>query len=134
MPPPPVPPVPPLPIELTMPWWLDLVPLLPLLLAVVLVVVLWRQARSGQGFMRKQSDYLDHQRDVSERALDQTKAFEDMIASQYNETNARTDRALAQSDEALRLHAAALAELAAMNATLTRVAELLEGGKPQAPA
>lgn len=131
MPPTPVPPVPPLPIELAMPWWLDIVSLLPLLLAVVFIVVLARQARSGHGFMRKQSDYLDHQRAVSERVLDQNKAFEEMIADQYGETNARTDRALAQSDEAIRLHTAALAELAAMNATLARMAELLEGGKPQ---
>lgn len=131
MPPTPVPPVPTLPIEPSMPWWLDIISLLPLLLAIVFVLVLWRQNRSGHGFLRKQSDYLDHQRDVSERVLDQNRAFEAMIAKQYGETNTRTDRALAQSDEAIRLHAAALAELAAMNTTLTRVAALLEGGKPQ---
>ncbi|MEW5964119.1 MAG: hypothetical protein AB1749_11205 [Pseudomonadota bacterium] len=57
-----------------------------------------------------------------------------MIARQYAETNARSDRALVQSEETLRLYAAALEQLSRTNEMLGRLAELAEGGKPQASA
>lgn len=103
--------------------------LMPLLLGGLMIAVYFFSLRHGMRFTRKQSDYLDHQRTVNERALEQNKTFEDMIARQHAETNARTDRALAQSEEAVRLHAAAIEELAAMNAKLERLVGALDGKK-----
>jgi hypothetical protein len=125
--------------EIVMPWWLDLISLMPIIIAVLFVIYFWRFGLSGTGFMKKQSDYLehqksylDHQRTVNERSLDQNKQYEEMIVRQYAETNARSDRALAQSDEAIRLHAAALDQLSSMNETLTRLARILEADRPSA--
>jgi hypothetical protein len=84
--------------------------------------------------MKKQSDFLDHQKDVSAKALEQNKAFENMIARQYREANERTDRALAQSDEAIRLHTAALDQLAQINTTLERVALELDPASRNGPS
>jgi hypothetical protein len=52
-----------------------------------------------------------------------------MIAAQYQATNERSDKALAQSEEAIRLHAAALAELARINESLSRLTEAMAAGK-----
>ena len=103
--------------------------LLPLLLGGLVIGVYFFSLRHGMRFTRKQADYLDHQRTVNERALEQNKTFEDMIARQHAETNMRADRALAQSEEAVRLHAAALEELATMNAKLERLVGALDGKK-----
>lgn len=80
-------------------------------------------------FAKKQTDYLDHQRDVNEKALAQNKAMEDLIAKQYAESNLRNDQALQQSAEAVRLHAEALDQLRAMNASIARLTSLLEAGR-----
>jgi hypothetical protein len=56
--------------------------------------------------------------------------MEDLIAKQYAENNRRADEALAQSAEALRLHAASLEQLTAMNATLAQLAARGIAGKP----
>ena len=53
--------------------------------------------------------------------------LEAIIAHQHAETTARTDRALALSEEALRLHAAALDELTKMNDALNRLVAQVEG-------
>lgn len=126
-------PAPPVPVGIEMPWWFDALTLMPLLIVGLAVIVIWRQNRSGQGYLKKQADYLDHQKDINVRALDQSKTFEDMIAHQYEQANGRTDQALAQSAEALRLHAAALEQLTAMNATLSRLARTIEAG-PAGPS
>lgn len=109
-------------VDLGMSGWFDVLLFTPFLLALLLLAYFWRQGATGVGYIRKQSDYLDHQRTINERALEQNKAIEEMIARQYDETNARADRALAQADEAIRLQAAALEQLLAMNETLSRLA------------
>ncbi len=53
--------------------------------------------------------------------------IEDLIARQHAETADRADRALAISEEALRLHAAALEELARMNESLARLVQQVDG-------
>ena len=122
-------PVPPLPPEITFPWWIDAIIYAPVLIALLVVIYLTRQALTGSGLVKKQSAFLDHQRSMNEQALDQSKTFEEMIAKQYQEANSRTDQALAQSSEAIRLHAAALEQLAAMNLTLARIGRMLEDGQ-----
>lgn len=112
----------------TVPWWLDLLTLLPVLAGVAVVVVILRQYGSGKSYLAKQSDFLDHQRAANEQTLAQNKAYEDLIARQYQETNARSDQALSQSEEALRLHQAMLDELQRLNGAVARMAAALEGG------
>lgn len=88
---------------------------------------------TGRRFVKKQTDYLDHQQAVNEKALEQNKAIEDMIAKQYAETNARSDKALEQAAESLRLHMEAVEQLKGMNvaiAQLTRLMEQERGGRP----
>lgn len=113
---------------IALPWWMDAIMLMPLILAVFIVVYFWRHGASGATYMKKQSDYLDHQKTVNDTVVAQNKAFEDMIGRQYAETNERSDRALAQSDAALKLHSAALDELTRMNEMLARGALKLETG------
>jgi hypothetical protein len=120
-----------LPPDLLMPWWFDVLTFMPVVIGVLVIGYLWWQAASGTSFLKKQTAFLDHQKGVSDKALAQNRTFEDMIARQYAETNSRSDRALSQSEEAIRLHAAALEQLSSMNETLRRLAELVEGGKPQ---
>lgn len=115
-----------------MPWWIDAITLLPLIVGLALVFYIWRHAKKGWGFMEKQSEYLDHQRALNTKVVDQNKEFEDLVANQYRETNARADRALSQSDEALKLHAAALEQLTRMNETLAGVARQLDAGGDRA--
>ncbi len=55
--------------------------------------------------------------------------IEELIARQHAETADRADRALAISEEALRLHAAALDELARMNDLLTRLVQQVDGAQ-----
>lgn len=88
---------------------------------------------SGRRFVKKQTDYLDHQRDVNERSLEQNKAMETIVARQYAETNARAEKALQQGEAALRLHAEALEQLKGLNDAVTRLSALMEqerGGRP----
>lgn len=54
-------------------------------------------------------------------------SIEELIARQHAETADRADRALAISEEALRLHAAALDELARMNDSLARLVQQVDG-------
>ena len=105
---------------------------------VMLVVFLALMAMSylhpsGRRFIKKQTDYLDHQQAVNEKALEQNKAMEDLIAKQYADTNARSDKALEQSAESLRLHSEALEQLKGMNEAIARLTALMEqerGGRP----
>ncbi len=106
--------------ELSMPWWIDLLFWVPALIVVLSMVWIWQRAYSTTGILSKQTAYLDHQKATNDQALAQQKAIEDMIAKQYAETNRRADEALAQSAEALRLQSAALEQLMAINATLSR--------------
>lgn len=124
-------PVPPLPPEIAFPWWVDAIIYAPVLIAVLVIVYMTRQTLTGSDLFKKQSAFLDHQRSMNEQTLDQSKTFEAMIAKQYAEANSRTDQALAQSSEAIRLHAAALDQLAAMNQTLARIGRMLEDGQPK---
>ena len=119
-----------------MPGWMMLLEpqfLLPILFAL-LMLGLARYSPLGRKYIKKQSDYLDHQRSVGDRVVEQNKAFEDMIAKQYTETNERTDKALAQYDEAIRLHASSLEQLTSMNQALSRLAAILEADKGRQPA
>ena len=121
-------------LEIGLPWWLDLITVLPLIIGVLVLVYFLRNANTGMGYLKKQSDFLDHQRTVSSKAIEQNQSIEDMIAKQYAETNARADRAISQSGEAIRLHAAALEQLGRMNATMSKLAALIETGRgPAAP-
>lgn len=124
-------PVPPIVLDDAFPIWFDVLTFAPVIVVLLVSLYFLRQGVSGFGFMKKQSDFLDHQKDASNKALEQSKAFEDMIAKQYADANLRTDRALAQSEEAIRLHSAALEQLARLNATLDKVASRLEtsGGR-----
>lgn len=108
--------------ELLLPWWIDVLFWAPALIAVVCMIWLWRNAYSATDILSKQSTYLDHQKAANDQALAQQKAMEDLIAQQYTENNRRADVALAQSAEALRLHAASLEQLTALNATLAQLA------------
>ncbi|MBA4132225.1 MAG: hypothetical protein C0519_12455 [Hyphomicrobium sp.] len=122
-------PQPPFP-ELVLPWWVDVLFWAPAIIVVVYMVWIWRKAYSATGILSKQTAYLDHQKSANDQALAQNKAMEDLIAKQYAENNRRADEALAQSAEALRLHAASLEQLTAMNATLAQLAARGIAGKP----
>lgn len=122
-------PQPPFP-ELVLPWWVDVLFWAPAIIVVVYMVWIWRKAYSATGILSKQTAYLDHQKSANDQALAQNKAMEDLIAKQYAENNRRSDEALAQSAEALRLHAASLDQLTAMNATLAQLAARGIAGKP----
>lgn len=80
-------------------------------------------------YAKKQSDYLDHQRDINEKALAQNRAMEELIAKQYADSNARSDQALLQSAEAVRLHAEAVEQLRELNASISRLAAQLDTGQ-----
>ncbi len=121
-------PQPPMP-DGTFPWWLDLLFWLPVVVLMLYVVWIWQKAYSTTGILSKQAVYLDHQKSANEQALAQNKAMEELVAKQYAETNRRADEALAHSAEALRLHAATLEQLKAINAALSRaVVRGSEGG------
>lgn len=122
-------PQPPMP-ELLLPWWVDVLFWAPAVIVVVYMVWIWRKAYSATGILSKQTAYLDHQKSANDQALAQQKAMEDLIAQQYAESNRRADAALAQSAEALRLHAASLEQLTALNATLAQLAARGIEGKP----
>lgn len=122
-------PQPPVP-ELILPWWVDLLFWFPAMLVVIYLVWMWQKTNSATGILSKQAVYLDHQKSANDQALVQHKAMEDLIAKQYAENNRRADEALAQSAEALRLHAASLEQLTAMNATLAQLASRGIEGKP----
>jgi hypothetical protein len=116
-------------------WWSMLLDPMLWLPFVIVAIAFWLTTRSGPfkrqyEFFNHQRNHLDHQRAVNEKALQQTEAFERLIAEQYRETNSRADRALALSERAIELHTAALAELASLNATLARMA----AGRPPAAA
>ena len=117
-------------------WWSILLDpaFVTILVFALLLMGLSRWSPLGRKYIKKQSDYLDHQRSVGDRVVEQNKAFEDMIAKQYTETNERTDKALAQYDEAIRLHASSLEQLTSMNQALSRLAAILEADKGGQPA
>lgn len=102
-------------------------PVFGVILAIAVLFPLasiWQPA--ARRFAKKQTDYLDHQRDVNEKALAQNKVMEEIIAKQYAETNARADKALMQGEEAIRLHAEALEQLKGMNDAISRLTLLIE--------
>lgn len=113
------------------PLWFDLLTFAPMLIVLLVTLWFWRQGYTGFRHLKKQWDFLDHQKNATAKTLEQNKTFEEMIAKQYAESNERADRALAQSDDAIRLHAAALEQLARMNDTLARVALKIEAGGGQ---
>lgn len=97
---------------------------------LIALASIWQPA--ARRFAKKQTDYLDHQRETNEKALAQNKTMEEIIARQYAQTNARADKALSQGEEAIRLHAEALEQLKGMNEAIARLALLIEherGGK-----
>ncbi len=99
-----------------------LVTLIPVAAVLIAMVVVGRR---NARYLKQQSGYLDHQQQATSDIVAQNKAYEDMIARQYVETNTRSDQALAQGEDALRMQAEALAQLKAMNATLARLSEQL---------
>ena len=109
--------------------WIDALTFTPMLLMLFVFAYFWHYSSAGRKYVAKQSDYLDHQRDVGDKIVLQNKTYEEMIAKQYQDNNERSDRALSQSEEALRLHAASLEQLAAMNQTMARLAEILVADK-----
>lgn len=112
---------PPVMPDASLPWWIDLAIWAPfIVLALYMAFVAWK-AYSANGFLSKQTAYLDHQKSMNDQALAQQKSIEDLIAKQYEETNRRADAALAMSAEALRLHQAAVEELRTMNSMLAQV-------------
>ncbi len=122
-------PQPPVP-DLLMPWWFDLLIWLPAVVLVLSMVWIWRKANSSEGVLSKQAAYLEHQKATNDQALAQQKAMEHLIARQYAENSRRADEALAQAAEALRLQSAALEQLTAINAALSRaVVRGAEGGR-----
>lgn len=123
-----------LPLADALPWWLDVLTMAPILIMALITYWFWRQSYSGLSFVMKQSDFLDHQKDASTKTLEQNKVFEEMTARQYQENNDRADRALAQSEEALRLHAASLEQLSSMNKALLQLTETLQSRDRQQPA
>lgn len=105
---------------------------LPLLIVFGMYLLMhWSPVR--RRMVRKQSDFLDFQRKANEQALEQNKTFEDMIRDQYAATNSRDDQALVRAEEALRLHAAGLEQLVAMNQALARIAQRLDTERPAPP-
>lgn len=76
--------------------------------------------------VRRQFSYMDRQTEIGSTAVEQNKAFSDIVANQYRESNERTERALAQAQEALKVNTAALEQLTQMNATLKHLAGQLE--------
>lgn len=121
------------PPEITL-WSIFWDPVFGVMLVVAVLFALasiWQPA--ARRFAKKQTDYLDHQRETNEKALAQNKAMEEIIAHQYAQTNARTDKALEQGEAAIRLHAEALEQLKGMNAAIARLSQLMEqerGGRP----
>lgn len=67
-------------------------------------------------------NYMQQLVEFNSTALEQSKNFETMVAKQYRETNERSERALTHAVEALKLQAAALEQLTAMNRTLRLIA------------
>lgn len=92
---------------------------------VGLLAVMFLIGRRNARYLRKQSGYLDHQQKATSEIVAQNKSYEEMIARQYVETNTRSDKALAQGDDALRMQAEALEQLKAMNAMLSRLSDQL---------
>ena len=116
--------------ELRYEWWQVFLDPSMIILSIMLVFWLWimRASPWGKGWLKKQSDYLDHQRSVTDRIVDQNRSYEAMIARQYSETNQRTDLALQMSEEANRLHRSTLDELSRVSRSLERLADSLAAG------
>lgn len=113
-----------------LPWWIDVLIWAPVAVLALYMVWIWRKATSTSGVLAKQSAFLDDQKAANDQALAQQKTMEELIAKQYAENNRRADEALAQAAEALRLQSAALEQLMAINATLSRaVVRSAEGGR-----
>ena len=106
-------------------WW-DIYGSL-LLMSVVPVFLLLVAGGVAYWRLRRQNAFMDHQQGVSARIANQNESYYDMLAEQYRSSQERGERALAQSAEALRLHAATLEQLTLMNQTLNRVAQTVEG-------
>jgi hypothetical protein len=106
-------------------WW-DIYGSL-LLMSVLPVFLLLAAGGVAYWRLRRQNAFMDHQQGVSARIANQNASYHDMLAEQYRNSQERGERALAQSAEALRLHAAALEQLTLMNQTLNRVAHTIRG-------
>ena len=100
-----------------------------LLLSFVPLLVLLPVSYAGWQRWRRQAAFMDHQQQIGDRIADRNQSYQDMISAQYREVNERSDHALAQSAEALRLHAAALEQMMAMNKTLERIAQGIDSGR-----
>ncbi len=105
-------------------WW-DLYGSLLLMSAAPLALLL---AAAGVAYwrLRRQNAFMDDQQGVSARIANQNASYYDMLKEQYRRNEERGERALAQSVEAVRLHAAALEQLTLMNQTLSRLAHGIE--------
>lgn len=115
---------PPLPPPLEIGWWslIDLPFLLPILLIALVFWPMIRQARRGFSFMNKQETFLDHQQAATARIVAQNDTVQQSVVEQYARTNAMSEKALEQSEIALRVQSEMLAELKAMKAALQQMA------------
>ena len=97
------------------------------LVAIFIVILLaWLVRRRYGRFYTLQREAFDHRKSADARVLAQQQTFEQMISQQYGITNAHNEQIAAKAEEALRLNAETLAQISAMNRTLTRIAERLE--------
>jgi hypothetical protein len=99
-----------------------------LVLVAVLIVVIWVVRSRYARFFRLQREALDHRKTADAQMLNQNQSFEQLIARQHGFTNAHNQELVTKAEEALRLNAETLAQITAMNRTLTRIAERLEAG------
>jgi hypothetical protein len=114
----------PLPPDLGLGWWSLLLDANFMIAWVMLLVfvplLIW--ARRGHRFVNRQTTYLDHQQQATDRIIDQNQDIQRSVEAQYARTNAASDVMLEHSQTALKVQAEILAELKAMNASLARLA------------
>ena len=113
---------PPLPPDLGWMWLLDATFLLPLLLLAFLFWPMIKQAKRGFSFMRRQETFLDHQQAATERIVAQNDSVQQSVVEQYAHANAMSQKAIEQSEVALRVQSEMLDELKAMKAALQQMA------------
>jgi hypothetical protein len=82
-------------------------------------------------YFRRIGRHFSRQASVGERVVEQNKYSWEMVAAQYKETNARSDRALAISERALEVQSAALDELKGLREAVSRLSAASGGATGQ---
>jgi hypothetical protein len=101
-------------------------------LIVLVVVLAWVVRRRYARFYRIQRESLDHRKSADAQALARQESFEQLVARHYDAINSHNARLIATSEQAMRLNADMLAQIASVNATLNRIAERLDRPAGQA--